>query len=349
MSPSKFTSLKNCMLKAVCRSNNVPSFLPNSPSSTIGSVVHQIFELSHGRPMDKEAFQNLWDRCVSCQEEKMLNSWFERHFVPLSRTARDFHLKKSQCFLLLDSRESYIPIENIATLKSFQEKWLSSKDGLVVGRADEIRFDGGDASIIDFKTGHVTGESNEEVLVEYQEQLKLYAALFHEQDGNWPKDLIIKSLDGGIYHIDFEEDECKSLLEESKALLRQVNNILEHYQTLSEKAQLEFASPEPKKCRYCGLRPICEPYFQARRSNSSEEWPNDVWGVVTKVKELRNGLMKIVLTPLSGASPISIRGLHPERHPALKTFKKIGVFSLYSDKSENNYKEGQFTTIYGIE
>ena len=235
------------MLRAVLKSNRIPNFLPASPSSTIGSILHQIFELSHGKPMNNESFQNLWDRCVSCQEEKMLNSWFERHFVPLSRTARDFHLKKSQCFLLLDSRESYIPIENIAASKSFQEKWSSSEDGLVVGRADEIRFDGGDATIIDFKTGHVTGESNEEVLIEYQEQLKLYAALFHDQYGNWPKDLIIKSLDGGIYHIDFEEDECQILLEESKAMLRQVNNILEHYQTLSENAQMELATPEPKK------------------------------------------------------------------------------------------------------
>jgi RecB family exonuclease len=348
MSPSQFTALRNCMLKAVFKSNKIPSLLPQSPSSTIGSVVHQIFELSHGKPMDNEFFQNLWDRCVSQQEEKMLNCWFERHFVPLRLTARNFHLKKSQCFLLLDSRESYITTENSTASNSLQEEWLRSRDGLVVGRADEIRFGRGCATIIDFKTGHVTDESNE-VLAYYQEQLKLYAALFHEQYGNWPKDLIIKSLDGEIYHIDFEEGECQILLEESKAMLRQVNNILEHYQTLSEKAQMKLAAPEPKKCRYCRLRPICEPYFQARQKTPDEDWPNDVWGTVEKVKELRNGLVKIVLTPLSGASSISIRCLRPERHPALKSCKKIGVFSVRSDKLENHYKEGQYTTIYGID
>jgi CRISPR/Cas system-associated exonuclease Cas4 (RecB family) len=306
-----------------------------------------------GQLVDEEAFQKLWNHCVHEQEEQMGKSWFERHLVPLSITALDFHLKRSQCFLLLQARDLSLQARDNVTqskkpdaLKSFHEQWLQSKEGLVVGIADEIRFEREGATIIDYKTGNISGQSTEtEVLSEYKEQLKLYAALFHEEHGEWPYDLIVISLDGRSHHIDYEENECLILLEEAKNMLRRLNSIIE----ANEKAPLELASPSQTNCRYCLYRPICEPYFLARQGDSTEGWPNDVWGIVAEKKMLRNGLGKIVLTPLSGASPINIRGLRLERHAALDAFQKIGVFSIYSDNSENNYKEGQFTTIYGIE
>jgi len=44
---------------------------------------------------------------------------------------------------------------------------------------------------------------------------------------------------------------------------------------------------------------------------------------------------------------ITIRGLHPERHPALYfESEKIAIFSMVSDNSPNSFKEGILTTIY---
>ena len=296
--------------------------------------------------MDEDAFQKLWDQCVHEQEEQMSKSWFERHLVPLSVTAQDFHLKRSQCLLLLQARISVTQGKKPDASKSLHEQWLQSNDGLVVGIADEIRFEGQGATIVDYKTGNIFGQSIEtEVLSEYKEQLKLYAALFHEEHGGWPYELIVVSLDGKSHQIDYEENECLTLLEESKSMLHRVNSIIE----ANEKAPLKLASPSQTNCRYCLYRPICEPYFLTRQGDSTEGWPNDAWGIIAEKKMLRNGRLKIVLTPLSGTSQINIRGLQLERHAALDAFQKIGVFSLYSDNSENNYKEGQFTTIYGIE
>jgi CRISPR/Cas system-associated exonuclease Cas4 (RecB family) len=326
----------------------VPNLLPISPSSRLGVVVHQIIEMSGGHSMDEDAFKKLWDRCVRDQEEQMGKSWFERHLVPLSITALDFHLKRSQCFLLLLARDNVTQSKKPDASKSFHEHWLRSKDGLVVGRADEIRFEGEGATIIDYKTGNISGQSIEaEVLSEYEEQLKLYAALFHEEHEEWPCNLIVISIDGKSHYIDYEENECLVLLEESKNMLRRTNSIIEANEPLNRKAP-KLASPSQTRCRYCLYRPICEPYFLARQGDFTEGWPNDAWGIVAEKKMLRNGLGKIVLTPLYGASPINIRGLRLKRHAALDAFQKIGVFSLYSDNSDNSYKEGQFTTIYGI-
>jgi CRISPR/Cas system-associated exonuclease Cas4 (RecB family) len=353
ISSSQFSSLKKCQLRAVWASNRVPNLLPISPSSRLGITVHRIIELSKGQYVDEEAFQKLWEHCIHEQEEQMSKCWFERHLVPLSNTALDFHLKRSQCLLLLQDRDLLLQARKSVTQsekpdasKSFHEQWLQSKDGLVVGIADEIRFETEGATIIDYKTGNISGQSIEtKVLSEYKEQLKLYAALFHEEHGQWPNNLIVISIDGKSHYIDYKENECLTLLEESKNMLRRVNSIIK----ANEKAPLKLASPSQTNCRYCFYRPICEPYFLARQGDLTEGWPNDAWGIVAEKKILRNGLGKIVLTPLSGTSPISIRGLRLERHAALDAFKKIGVFSLYSDNSDNNYKEGQFTTIYGIE
>ena len=186
------------------------------------------------------------------------------------------------------------------------------------------------------------------MLSAYEEQLRLYAALYHEKHGEWPYRLIVISLDGKRRYVDFEKNECLILLEESKKMLRQVNRMIETDEPLNTKA-MKLASPSQTTCQFCLYRPNCEPYFLARQNDSAEGWPKDAWGTVVEKKILRNGLGKIVLTPLSGNSPVYIRGLRLERHAALNTFKKIGVFSLCSDNSDNCYKEGQLTTIYGIE
>lgn len=312
-------------------------------------VVHMLIKKSGGRLVDEDAFQKLWKSCVRNQEEQMVNSWFERHLVPLSVTALDFHLKKSQCYLLLHARDNVVRSKKPVASKSLHEKWLQSKDGLVVGRADEIRFESRGATIIDYKTGNIFEQTIEgEVKSEYKEQLKLYAAIFHEQYGEWPYNLIIISLDGKSHYIDYEENECLILLEEAKDMLRRVNNIIDTNHTLDKETASKLASPSQTRCQYCLHRPICKPYFLARQDNLTEGWPKDIWGIITRKRRLCNGLGKIVLAPLWGASPINIRGLWLERHAALDAFQKIGVFSLSSDKSDDNYKEGQFTTIYGI-
>lgn len=349
ISPSQFSSLKECRLRATWISNEIPNLLPIAPSSRLGMVVHQIIAMPGVHSIDEDDFQKLWDRCIHDQEEQMDKSWFERHLVPLSITALDFHLKRSQCFLLLRARDYVAQSRKPNTSKSSHEQWLESKDGLVVGRADEIRIDSGGATIIDYKTGNIFEQTIEtEVLPQYKEQLKLYAALFHEERGEWPSSLIVINFDGKSHCIDYEENECLMLLKESKDMLRQVNSIIKANGSSNKKASISLASPSQANCKYCLYRPICEPYFLTRQSDLTEGWPSDAWGIVTERKILRNGLGKIVLIPLSGTSTINIRGLRLERHAALDAFRRIGVFSLCSDNSNNSYKEGQFTTIYGI-
>jgi hypothetical protein len=77
-----------------------------------------------------------------------------------------------------------------------------------------------------------------------------------------------------------------------------------------------------------------------------ELWPNDAKGQIAEMKVLGNGLVFIKLI-LDNSKTISIRSLHPERHPAItERPNRIAVFSMIASKVEGAYKEGKYTTIY---
>jgi hypothetical protein len=346
ISPTQFSSLKECQLRAVLAAGCFPNLLPISPSSRLGIIVHRIIEMYTGRLIVESEFPGLWEAYVREQEEQMRKSWFERHLLPLSNTASDFHVKRSQCLLLLQHGERLVKEKQPTVLQSLREHWMESKDGLVVGRADEIRFEKDGATLIDYKTGNINGQSVEaEILAEYQDQLKLYAALFNEEYGLWPKNLAVVTLDGKYHEVKYCQTECLLLLNQAKDLLKRVNGII----TTDEESSLKLASPSQSRCRYCLYRPSCKAYFNARRDSSAEGWPNDIWGTVVDKRLLLNGLGKLILNPLFGTSQINIRALKMDRHGALNSHKRIGVFSLNAESSQNYYRENQFTTIYGIE
>jgi CRISPR/Cas system-associated exonuclease Cas4 (RecB family) len=292
----------------------------------------------------------LWDKCVYAQEAQMSEKWFERHLIPLSNTASDFHVKKIQCSLLLQAREKSMRFEISEVTAAQHEQWLSSKDGLVVGCADEIRYEGPDegATLIDYKTGRICEDSAEGgILPQYKDQLMLYAALFYEETDQWPARLMITGLDGSRHLIDFEKKDCLALLQLSKDVLNELNRRIEN----ETDALKLLANPTQENCQYCLYRPICKAYFLKRKANNSEGWTSDVWGTLAEKKVLLNGLGKISLIPLSGGADnqIRIRSLQLQRHPALERCKMLGVFSLFPDGSSNCFTEGQFTTIYGTE
>lgn len=350
ISPTTLSSLKQCQLKAVLISNHIPHLLPKSPSQRLGIIVHHVIELYTKTETGSGDFQKLWDNCVHDQEAQMREKWFERHLIPLSNTASDFYVKKIQCSSLLRAREKSSRLEISEAIAVRHEQWLNSKDGLVVGCADEIRYERPDegATLIDYKTGSICEDSEEGgILPQYKDQLKLYAALFYEETDQWPARLTITGLDGSRRLVDFERKNCLALLQASKDVLCELNKRIE---TETEAPDL-LANPKPENCLYCHFRPICKAYFLKRKTSNGEGWSNDIWGTLAEKKVLLNGLGKISLIPISGGAnnQIRVRSLQLQRHPALEHCQTLGVFSLCPDSSINCFEEGQFTTIYGTE
>jgi len=358
ITPSRFHVFKECRLRACWESAHVDGLLPPSPASHIGNVIHRIIEKAgKGEIKDIGVFELDWSRCVEEEEIKMSGSWIEKHLVPLEDTTPGFEVKKRQCKLVAERIiEETLPWKAAKDSKRRRkrEAWLQTPDGKVGGFIDAIiSTEKGDV-VADFKSGFIDkpGEKDSgSVMKKFQIQLKLYAALYNLVYAKWPAALEVVGIDGASRMIEFTPKECLSLLKEASQLLEDINNIIANGISNQQILLEQLSSPSPDSCWFCPYRPGCPEYWKARGAKPAEDWPNDAMGLLKEMKQLGNGLILIKLQPETDHSKtLVIRGLHPGRHIALKkNLKRIAIFSMIPDKKNQGfYKEGIFTTIYGM-
>jgi len=333
-------------------SNRFPGLLPRSPSARCGTVIHRIIEAAAKKKINEEDdFEEYWNRCIMIEEKEMADSWIERHLVPLKKSTPKYELKKYQCLLAIRSMfnktRSHAAYDIINKIS--REIWLETQNKVVGGLVDAIISTKTGDIIVDYKTGSITKLiGNHEAVQEiYKIQLQLYAAIYNSAFGIWPVSLQIAGIDGISYEIDFNQKECINLLNEAYHIATEINYVVADETNLGEMNDL-LSSPSPETCRYCLYRPACQSYLERREISPPAEWPKDIIGTLYEKKILGNGLILIrVVANNNNLDMITIRGLHPGRHPALNfESDKIAIFSMVSDNSPNNFKEGILTTIY---
>lgn len=134
----------------------------------------------------------------------------------------------------------------------------------------------------DFKTGSVwEDEAGRVIKPAYRIQMQLYAALFFEQEGEWPKRLELAS-QNEIIEVDFEPSECLALLQIAKDSLGIWNSLVAAAQ--SSAAPETLATPG-SHCGFCPFRPVCPTYWSAQLPHNGA----DVRGEVEAVQRLGNG------------------------------------------------------------
>ena len=351
MYPSLFYTLRSCKLKACLEANKVPYLLPQSPSSHIGRVIHNIFAMAaRGKIKDNEKFNVEWDNCIVQEERKMNASDLERHLLPLERHVQNYEVKKQQCLIAIAKfMTRKIPATGPITKRRGSETWLQTPDGLIGGYADAIILSNKGTIIRDYKTGLICRIKNEKsaILIDesYELQLKLYAGLYYSMYGTWPISLEIEHIDGTLCSISFSPEECMSLLKEACNLMDNVNTIVEKNNIETDIKMARLSSPSSNNCKFCLFRPYCSPYLKARKINPSLEWPNDIEGIIKDIRLLNNRLMLVKLTVHSGAT-VTVKDLHPQRYPNINNLDNIVIYSLLSGNDVDTYKEGLFTTIY---
>lgn len=345
ISPSRYYSLTNCILKEVLSTNReISELLPISPSIRLGIVIHNIIELaSDGKIHNNKDFLTHWDNEIKKFENIIDKNPMERHLIPLSNSVYNFQVKKYLCEHLV---ERFYKLEKINFNNkdrcSNSEVAVESKNKKIFGKIDFIRTNRDGIQLIDYKTGNIfkEGDTSNGIKQEYQKQLKLYAALYFETFGFWPNKLTIITLDQNELDVLFDINECIDLLEEATNFLDEVNSKIIFMHNIED-----LANPLPTNCNYCTYRPACLAYW--RLKDNSKEWPIDLKGEVIDVNLLNNGTLRIVIK--NSESEINIRGLSLNRNSfllkiPLKTV--ISIYNLVNDFTENCYKQGLLTTCY---
>lgn len=341
ISPSQFYSMKNCAYKSLlAEAFDKKPLLPLSPNAYFGTVLHKILELiAKGIVKSEDDFNTEFDKQVKALEEDLKQKGFG-FFVPLKVQLRNFGLKKIQ--LIKHLRRESEKITSSGNIKFHSEKWFESIDKLIGGKVDLVIENGNEIEIIDFKTGAITqdclddeGEIYTDVKIQYKEQLKLYAYLYFENTNKFPTDLSLVDLAKQKFPVEFSKEECKSLFDEAKSLLKSTND--------SINTKSFSANPKQENCKYCLYRPACSFFHKKLETDFSF---NDVLGEIKDVKKFRNGNVSIFLQ--NGNMNLTIKNLSVEEYDELNwnKNKQIRIYNVRKEAKEFVYSATDTTIIY---
>ena len=257
----------------------------------MGNVLHKMLEIHATAPFqDASQFNEVWDQQISQQELRLRNSGLTAALVPLARTAPGYAVKKSVLRANLLQRTSTRTTEETGnrppssapvseTNMLGTEKMLGT--GRIKGKIDLARRNATGIEIVDYKSGRfmeagsvATGEGF--VKPEYADQLRMYAALFHEAHNVRPNQLLLVGLNGEEVPVPFTDGECDALLQEAYAFLDDID------QALKDGTGKAMARPGSAACRWCPYRPHCAPYLDLLDA-SGGCMGSDVTGVAANV------------------------------------------------------------------
>jgi len=346
ISPSRYVSLEACFLREVWAANEqVSLLLPRPPAAHLGIVIHKILELTvKGIIKGDEAIYDCWNEEIAMIEKNMKGNWLEEHLAPLSKTAPNYEVKRQMCFLRVKTLLYHRSRGLFRSDKGMQsEVPVKTSDGTVYGKIDAVQFHRDGVEIIDYKTGAITDVlyGDDSVKLAYEKQMKLYAGLFHSEYGTWPAKMTIIGLNGEVYNIRLEIDECLNIVEDAKRQLNRVNKLI-----LNREPPDHLARASPNACKYCSFRPACSVYWKERQNTL--EWPSDFCGAIKAKQTLGNGLVRIMLG--DGKIDIIVRGLLPSRHKfLLEEAKRVMFCDMRRDNSPGHFTEGYRTTGYIVQ
>jgi hypothetical protein len=282
----------------------------------------------------------------------------------LSETCLDFEVKKRfiEKNVLVSSHDSsdknssFIHSPDSKTKENGYsgqfEKWIESKDGIIGGYIDAI-FPGTEGYIlIDYKTGKIFERDDERAGIreDYLFQLRLYAALYHQNYDRWPEKIEIRGFGNLIYEVAVDPKECIKALEDALSLFKTTNALVTESNHGSVGEPDRLANPSPNNCRYCQYRPLCKSYWIAKQQKSEEGWPFDVQGKILEKTPLKNGSTLLKIIPVEPETePIFIKGVQPKRHPIIGSVGDfVMICSLRPERYSKNFQEGELTTFYLI-
>ncbi len=275
ISPTLFNSAVECRLKAAWQASGNPPLLPGSPKTKVGSVVHRLLsEAGSARLLPREdSINNRWKQLIAEADARMASSTVEKHLSPLNRSVPDIEvrriraIRRAQEIARLSTLRPTNPANPVGVPPYGYEISLRSRDYTVQGTLDAALYQAPHQTTIqDFKSGPIM-ETDDEGITQprnsYQVQLKMYAALYAETFHRWPDSLQLVSIAGTTTDVPYVPDECLSLLNQAKNMLKEINASISRH--TPETVQSTLAKPSPIACRFCPYRPACPPYRSNRQ------------------------------------------------------------------------------------
>lgn len=348
--PSRFLPLKRCLLREAAVAGGQEPLMPMSPRAQLGTSIHAIFERAAtdpSFPAEPARLAAEWKKMLAAAEHNLSAMPYMQTALPLTRSIPNLGLIRSRTLIALaDIRASARPSRATpASAHSSAQGKLSNKAGTVVGIPDLISHTSEGTVISDFKTGTFL-QPDGSVYPDYQAQLQLYAALYHENYNTWPVRLEIISITGARIPVPAAPAECQKLLGSAHRLCLKARNVTSAL-AANPHNQTQAASPRPETCQFCPFRPRCPAYLTSALSGTPL-CQCDVAGTLQRWSTSGNGAIFVDIQSKTGC--IRVRSVAPAA-PILSVLNfssvgdKILVVNLKHD-TPNLHTATNYTAIH---
>lgn len=340
ISPSRFTALNKCALSVVFSNSLDRPLLPYPHSSYFGNIAHKIYNLMYTEKIiSVTEFDHYWEIIENEEEKSIINEGFG-FLLPLRDNVRGYTLKK---LLIKKSLNNNLDKKSDDSrhdhkYKRYSEKWLESKDKLIGGFADLIENYKNSVKISDFKTGNLLDE-NGELKRDYEEQIKLYAYLYNQENNVYPNYLSVIDMNGNESMVEFTPEQCELLASQAKQFLDEVNNSIE------ENAPQILAKPTIENCGNCRNKPACKYFWDVEFDSTSLPFCN-IYGKLESKRKFKNG--KISITLEKSSENLIISHLPEEKEPLIDSLinKNIALYNVFATENKNIFRAIKTTVIY---
>lgn len=240
--------------------------LPPHKNTTIGTIVHKIYELTtKGQLCSFAEMREKWEEMIKTEEDKLAIKYPTLKSINLN----DYDKRnKAIKYALWIIKNRKLNAEEFSKISIISEKYLDCKEIGLKGVVDKLVLANGEVSIIDYKSGQVF-DSEGNVKKEYITQLHLYAVMCeYLKLGNICK-LSLVDIDGVEIFVEYDQEFKRKLCNDVSVTIEQLNDVIHR------RAFEEVVRADSSKCGKCGSRHICQ-----YRLENKEDYFHTIVGTV---------------------------------------------------------------------
>lgn len=272
LSPSTFSLIQNgCAYQVLLQRllNAHPSCqLPPHKNTTIGTIVHKIYELTtKGQLCSFAEMREKWEEMIKAEEDRLAIKYPTLKSINLNDYDKRNKAIKYALWIIKNRKPKIEESSNVLVLS---EKYLDCKEIGLRGVADKLVIANGEISIVDYKSGQVF-DNEGSIKKEYVAQLHLYAAMCEYLQLGKISKLALVDINGEEIFVEYDQELQRILCNDISATIDQLNDIIQR------RAFEEVVKADSSQCYRCGCRHICQ-----YRLENEEDYYHTIVGTVTE-------------------------------------------------------------------